>query len=61
MEHTEHKKIMYKGIAINLAAYLVMTIFLLLLGVPTIIVFILDMFLIWGLFVMSYIHHKRKK
>ncbi|NTV23600.1 MAG: hypothetical protein HGA85_04460 [Nanoarchaeota archaeon] len=59
--HSHNKKdVLIRGLGLHLLVYLVIGAVLLLLGVPGIVVFFLEMALIWGLIVMThaYWYHK---
>ncbi len=59
--HKHHKRhVMLKGIALHLFVYIILALTLIFLGVPNEVVFIVIMILLWGLFVISYSHYKRK-
>ena len=57
----EHKKkALFKGIATHILTYIILCGFLVILGVPLYISFILFMVLAWGLFVLSYAMWNKK-
>jgi hypothetical protein len=61
MEAKHNKKqILMKGIGLHLLVYSLIALFLSLLGVASLVVFLVVMVLLWGLLVLSYAYYYEK-
>lgn len=58
--HHDKKKIILKGATFHFFGYIILGLFLNLLGIPPMITFIVIMVLLWGLFVMCYAYYYHK-
>ncbi len=59
-KHQSKKEIMMHGIGLHLITYLLISMFIYLIGAPATVAFIVFMVLSWGLFVMSYAYYYHK-
>ena len=59
-EKHNKKQTLVKGVSLHVAVYVIIALLLLLVGIPSIVVFSVVAVMVWGLLVMSYAYYYHK-